>query len=112
MSIDNHNITVIATDGEYVQPREAESLVSLAGERYDFILNAKSEVKNYWIRFKGKLDCWHKRAHQVAVLHYEGAPNNDPEGNVTYETAGREGIVSLKFYKLTQIILTLFNKHE
>ncbi|KAK6628330.1 hypothetical protein RUM43_002142 [Polyplax serrata] len=93
MSVDNHNLTIIATDGENVEPIEAESLISLAGERFDFVLDANQEVKNYWIRFKGIQDCGPKQAHQVAILNYLGAnEDQEPEGVVTYETAGRSGV--------------------
>lgn len=99
MSVDNHNLTIIATDGENVEPIEAESLISLAGERFDFVLDANQEVKNYWIRFKGIQDCGPKQAYQVAILNYLGAnEDQDPEGVVTYETAGRSGVVSSTFY--------------
>lgn len=97
MSVDNHNITIIATDGSDLKPTEAVSLVSLAGERYDFIISADKEVKNYWIRFKGLLDCRPKGAFQVALLHYEGASTDYPQEKVTYETAGRSGLVSVSF---------------
>lgn len=35
----------------------ATSLVTYAGERYDFILEANNEIDNYWIRFRGLMDC-------------------------------------------------------
>lgn len=35
----------------------ATSLVTYAGERYDFLLKADSEIDNYWIRFRGLMDC-------------------------------------------------------
>lgn len=50
VSVDNHNITVIASDGYDLQPREAESVILHPGERFDFLLNANQDVGNYWIR--------------------------------------------------------------
>lgn len=35
----------------------ATSLVTYAGERYDFILEANNEIDNYWIRYRGLMDC-------------------------------------------------------
>ncbi|KAK2575713.1 hypothetical protein KPH14_012102 [Odynerus spinipes] len=86
VSVDNHTIYVVSSDGRDIEPVEAESLVSYAGERFDFIVNMDQEVDNYWIRFRGLMDCDERflSAHQVAVLRYEGAQNVDPAGNVSY----------------------------
>ena len=50
ISVDNHNMTVIATDGASVQPYECQSFVIYNAERYDFILNANQDADNYWMR--------------------------------------------------------------
>ena len=50
VSVDEHNITVIATDGASVQPYECQSFVIYNAERYDFILNANQVANNYWLR--------------------------------------------------------------
>nr|XP_023019016.1 laccase-1-like [Leptinotarsa decemlineata] len=97
MSFDNHTIKVISTDGSDVVPVEATSLVTYAGERFDFILDADQEKGLYWIRFKGLMDCDERftKAFQVAVLQYDGlnATIEDyPEDIVTYENAHRNGI--------------------
>ncbi|XP_054257860.1 uncharacterized protein LOC128982847 [Macrosteles quadrilineatus] len=86
MYIDKHNVTYIATDGYDFDPVVADSLVSYAGERWDFVLNADQEVANYWIRFTGLMDCDDRftSAHQVAVLHYDGAPEVEPTEPVGY----------------------------
>ncbi|PSN35389.1 hypothetical protein C0J52_17819 [Blattella germanica] len=73
----------------------ADSLVSYAGERFDFVLNANNKVGNYWMRFRGLMDCDERftMAYQVAVLHYDGAPElEEPPGEVSYEAARREGL--------------------
>ena len=52
-SIDEHNITVISTDGSLIEPVEAQFLILHTGERYDFILKAnkpREGVNDYWIR--------------------------------------------------------------
>jgi hypothetical protein len=76
----------------------ANSLVSYAGERFDFVLKANKKVGNYWMRFRGLMDCDERfnKAHQVAVLHYDGAPvNKEPPEDVRYEIPRREGMVSM-----------------
>ncbi|XP_076766747.1 uncharacterized protein LOC143433334 [Xylocopa sonorina] len=87
LSIDNHTIRVISTDGRDIEPVEAESLVSYAGERFDFVVETNRNPDNYWIRFRGLMDCDERftKAYQVAILRYEGATDEDPNGVVTYE---------------------------
>ncbi|KAJ8954969.1 hypothetical protein NQ318_000400 [Aromia moschata] len=74
----------------------ATSLVTYAGERFDFILNADQDKGLYWIRFRGLMDCDErfKMAHQVAVLQYEGVDatiDDYPEDIPDYDTSHREG---------------------
>ncbi|XP_068624063.1 uncharacterized protein [Battus philenor] len=94
LSVDDHNITVIASDGYDLEPITATSLVTYAGERYDFILDANKEINNYWIRFRGLMDCDERftKAKQVAVLHYEGANDGEPSGDPTWEELHNEGL--------------------
>ncbi|XP_059056219.1 uncharacterized protein LOC131850085 [Achroia grisella] len=94
LSIDGHNITVIASDGYDLKPIVATSLVTYAGERYDFVVDASNEIDNYWIRFRGLMDCDERftKAKQVAVLHYEGAMEVEPEGDPTWEELHNEGL--------------------
>ena len=54
-SIDEHTMTVIATDGHFVEPVTVDFIIVHSGERYDFILQAKDKVQlaikyNYIIR--------------------------------------------------------------
>nr|XP_012152944.1 PREDICTED: laccase-1-like isoform X2 [Megachile rotundata]XP_012152945.1 PREDICTED: laccase-1-like isoform X2 [Megachile rotundata] len=87
LSIDNHTMRVLSSDGRDVQPIQAESLVSYAGERFDFVVETNQNVDNYWIRFRGLMDCDERftKAYQVAILRYEGADEQDPAGVVAYE---------------------------
>lgn len=64
----------------------AESLVSYAGERFDFIIEMDQPVDNYWIRFRGLMDCDERflSAYQIAILRYEGAPEEEPLVEVSY----------------------------
>ncbi|KAL1506103.1 hypothetical protein ABEB36_005531 [Hypothenemus hampei] len=92
MSVDNHTIKVISTDGNDVSPIEADSLVTYAGERFDFVLSADQPKALYWMRFRGLMDCdeRYKKAFQVAVLEYQGysrkVTGNDVAENVTEST--------------------------
>lgn len=64
----------------------AESLVSYAGERFDFIIEMNQPVDNYWMRFRGLMDCDERflSAYQIAILKYEGALEEEPTVEVTY----------------------------
>ena len=49
-SIDGHNLTVIATDGVFIEPVTVDFIIIHSGERYDFLLNTSAPEENYWIR--------------------------------------------------------------
>ncbi|XP_011645340.1 laccase-1-like isoform X2 [Pogonomyrmex barbatus] len=87
VSVDNHTLYVISSDGRDIKPVQAESLVSYAGERFDFIIEMNQPVDNYWMRFRGLMDCDERflSAYQVAILRYEGAPEEEPEVEVSYD---------------------------
>ncbi|XP_060079004.1 uncharacterized protein LOC132558449 [Ylistrum balloti] len=74
VSIDNHTITLIASDGKYFDPVDAESFIFSPGERFDFIVTANQSIDNYWIRAV-TLDNAHKAE---AILRYNNAPLTDP----------------------------------
>ena len=52
VSVDQHKLTVIATDGQDIKPiREVDYVIIQSGERYDFLLNADQDpTEYYWIR--------------------------------------------------------------
>lgn len=54
VSIDNHQLHVIATDGSHVTKTTVDSLIVFSGERYDFWVNASDirDLGRYWIRVK------------------------------------------------------------
>ncbi|KAK9884427.1 hypothetical protein WA026_007274 [Henosepilachna vigintioctopunctata] len=96
ISVDDHSLNVINSDGYDFKNVTAESLVTYAGERYDFIINADQPEGVYWMRFGGLMDCDERftSAHQVAVLHYEhdNIPDNTyPEEIPTYEKTIKNG---------------------
>ncbi|XP_033225671.1 laccase-1 [Belonocnema kinseyi] len=86
MTIDNHTFYVVSSDGNDIEPIEAQSLVTYAGERYDFIVEMNQEVGNYWMHFRGLLDCGESftKAYQVAILHYEGAEQSSPHSRISW----------------------------
>jgi FtsP/CotA-like multicopper oxidase with cupredoxin domain len=94
ISIDNHNFTVIASDGYDFQPVEVSSMVTYAGERFDIIINADKAIGNYWIRIRGLMDCDERftSAYQVAILRYRGAPLRNPEPQPQYNYTIGPGI--------------------
>lgn len=93
ISIDNHTLIAIATDGYNFEPVEVDTLVSYAGERWDFIVTANQPIENYWMRFRGLMDCDERftSAHQVAVLRYQNAAREEPKGIPVYDFV-RHGI--------------------
>ncbi|KAK3775407.1 hypothetical protein RRG08_013252 [Elysia crispata] len=95
ISVDGHTLTVIASDGGPIEPFTADSFHILSGERYDFILYADktTTLRNYWIRARGMVLCGFKKAHQVAVLHYAGAPDVDPPEPTDWDSSIRGGIL-------------------
>ena len=44
-SIDEHKLTLIATDGHFIKPKEVDFIIIHSGERYDFILTTMTELK-------------------------------------------------------------------
>ncbi|XP_017889706.1 laccase-4-like isoform X2 [Ceratina calcarata] len=71
LTVEGHNLTVINSDGQPIKPIVVDSLVSLAGERYDFVINTNQEPGAYWIQLRGLDDCSHVQ--QLAILQYVGA---------------------------------------
>lgn len=69
--------------------------MSYAGERWDFVLEATQDIGNYWIRFTGLMDCDErfKKAHQVAILHYNGSTFEEPTGPVGYNIHDKRDLV-------------------
>jgi FtsP/CotA-like multicopper oxidase with cupredoxin domain len=89
LSIDKHNLTVISTDGNPVEPISIKSFFVMPGERVDFILNAnQNKSKNYWIKVKGHADCKASKMYQTAILKY--FQNDLPEEKINYENSGPE----------------------
>ncbi|RUS76214.1 hypothetical protein EGW08_016021, partial [Elysia chlorotica] len=75
VSVDGHEIDIIASDGYDVEPLRVQFFNIFAGERFDFILTANQSIGNYLLRVQGENDCGalFNDAHQTAILHYENA---------------------------------------
>ena len=93
ISIDNHNLTVIASDGKSLEPLEVESLIIYAGERYDFILSANQAVKSHWIKVKGFADCSVFKVYEKAILSYNDVTEKPEKKYEVYKNASRAGLV-------------------
>lgn len=71
VSVDNHTLSIVATDGYDVEPVTVESVIINPGERYDFILTADKESSHYWIRVDSmevKMFIIFEHLHMIASL--------------------------------------------
>ncbi|XP_059481594.1 uncharacterized protein LOC132200266 [Neocloeon triangulifer] len=94
LSVDNHTLAIIASDGFSLQPTSVDSLVSYAGERFDFVLEANQTVGRFWMRIRGLMDCDERfqSVHQVAIISYQGSDlTKEPKSPVGYREANRRG---------------------
>ncbi|XP_050695782.1 uncharacterized protein LOC126985218 [Eriocheir sinensis] len=72
VTVADHLLTVIASDGKPLVPVNTSSLVVYPGERWDVVLQADLEKSGFfWISFVGLVDCMETQAHQYALLEYE-----------------------------------------
>jgi len=96
ISIDSHNLTVISSDGSDVEPYEVESLVIMAGERFDFVMNASQTIRNYWLKAKGHASCSTFKVFQTGIISYKGAKSGEnlSESELVYDTMSRKGLVN------------------
>ena len=81
VAIDNHKITVIATDGYPIRPVTEVDIVTLFnGERYDIVFQANQNVGNYWLKAIpiGECNVDPDNANGIAIIRYSGAPISDP----------------------------------
>jgi FtsP/CotA-like multicopper oxidase with cupredoxin domain len=98
-SIDDHKLTVMATDGYVVQPVEVDYIAIHAGERYDFLLEATLGGGDHWIRAEtfeiGKEDStappYNFLDHKAeAILHYSGSEKPTPAQFQSIPSAERQ----------------------
>jgi len=76
ISVENHTLTVIASDNGSDEPMSVESLVIHPGERFDIVINANQEEWLYLMRFAGLFDCVKLKAHGKAILAYNLSPDS------------------------------------
>lgn len=77
ISVDGHQLTVVASDSHDIEHVMADAVIVTPGERYDFEVNATRDVDNYWIRAES-LEVGVRHVAE-AILHYEGsATGQDP----------------------------------
>ena len=94
-SIDGHKLTVVGTDGYWLEPvKDVDYIIVHTGERYDFLLNAtKTDMLNdYWMRAetlerninKSEPPPYQSLGHVAeAILHYkQPGEKDDPDVNV------------------------------
>ena len=51
-------------------------------------MSTDQPVANYWIRAIGLRDCWYTNGTANAILKYEGAGDEDPDGDPLTYTKG------------------------
>jgi len=87
-SIEDHDLLMIATDGNSIEPVKIKSFVVFGGERVDVVVNAnKNSINNYWIKVKGYADCGDNEIYQTAVLEYDSS-NGLPQTSIDYQKSG------------------------
>lgn len=74
LQIEDHEFSVIASDGASFDPVVTDTLFFISGERYDIVVNAyKEDVRDYWIRIRALPPCT-KEIEEFAVLRYQRLP--------------------------------------
>jgi len=90
-SIQNHNLKIIATDGNFVEPFDVEALLIYPGERFDVVLHAnQSKNSIHSINVKGHGNCENTKSFQSASLIY-GDCVDCKKPIFTYDTLHVEG---------------------
>ncbi|XP_020300283.1 laccase-5-like isoform X2 [Pseudomyrmex gracilis] len=92
VTIENHSVTLIATDGENIMPTPVKTLTTSSGERADFILNANQTVRQYWIHVRGTGECQRRQVYQLAILSYQGASELSLSPNPGYSMETSENV--------------------
>jgi FtsP/CotA-like multicopper oxidase with cupredoxin domain len=81
-SIDNHILTIIATDGVYVEPYTVQQLYIYVGQRYDVLVTMDQQSYNgaFWIRAAITA---HETDQFYSILQYNDATNQTAEPSIT-----------------------------
>ncbi|VDI32148.1 Hypothetical predicted protein [Mytilus galloprovincialis] len=83
VSIDNHELKVVAVDGTEVEEEQAESVILHSAERIDVEIQSNAPVGNYWIRMEDMAakDTNEKPINMVkgyGILRYSTATSDEP----------------------------------
>ncbi|KEF60638.1 uncharacterized protein A1O9_02199 [Exophiala aquamarina CBS 119918] len=79
VSLDSHQLQVIAADFVPIVPYYTETLLIGAGQRYDVIIDANQIRGNYWFRADVATACFSTNHHNAtAIWTYEGAGEDLP----------------------------------
>ena len=79
VAVEDHPLTVIATDGAPIEPIMVDRIGLTTGERYDFVLTADQNIANYWLKlYTTDPSCPGDVREEFAILRYEGAPYEEP----------------------------------
>ena len=90
-SIDGHKLTVVGTDGYWIEPvEEVDYIMIHPGERYDFLLKATATINDYWMHAETMEinqttgPPYESLGHLAeAILHYkQDGDSDDPDDNV------------------------------
>jgi L-ascorbate oxidase len=89
-----------------------QSLVTYAGERFDFIVQADQPKDVYWMHFRGLMDCDERftKAYQVAVLQYKDAEQTYPLGEPSYDNSKKDGMVIIFSFSYKYFNAIYFSK--
>lgn len=79
-SIDNHNMTVIASDFVPITPYSTQVLNIGMGQRYDIIVEANQDADNYWMRAVPQAACSsNDNADDIkGIVRYDSSSTDDP----------------------------------
>lgn len=83
LQIEGHEMTIIATEISYVRPFTIDSLFTVNGERFDFVLDANKAPRDYWIRLKTLYPC-RTPLEAFAVLRYGSEHQMAADTRVTF----------------------------
>ncbi|CAM4848680.1 unnamed protein product [Rotaria magnacalcarata] len=81
-SIDQHNLTIVATDGVYVEPYTVQKLVIAIGQRYDILVTMNQPPAAYWMRAVTSRTFNESNG----ILQYSNVPNSVEPDSTTFLT--------------------------
>ncbi|XP_031843304.2 uncharacterized protein LOC116431677 [Nomia melanderi] len=93
LSIQGHNLTIIAMDGKPVKPVVVDSIVSFAGERYDFVINTNQTPGAYWIQVRGQISCAANQIMALALLQYTNASTTPATAAPNYSDVSPDRVI-------------------